>query len=58
MLKFYCEVCGELKPVEIKKIEKDDLNEKPWGDILCSDCHFVIATVSADKEGYLIFKEV
>jgi hypothetical protein len=43
-------------PIERIIIKKDDLNDKPWGDVICKRCRFVIATVSADEEGELIFK--
>ena len=50
MLRFYCESCQEHQPVTIESIEQDTLNDIPWGDIVCKNCAFVIATVSADEE--------
>jgi hypothetical protein len=52
---FYCEVCGDHQEVDIEPLKKDDLNPCPWGDIVCKACHFVIATVSADVEGKVVF---
>lgn len=51
-VKIYCEVCGSTKPVIIE-LSKDIIfpEQGIWGDILCSDCHFVIATVFGDVEG-------
>ena len=56
-LKFYCECCGEHQLVIIEDISKDKLNKRPWGDVVCRECSFVIATISAKVEGKLIFRE-
>jgi len=57
-VKFYCEYCETHQPVEIEPIRCDDLNPVPWGDIVCSVCHFVIATMTADESGiYDIVKQ-
>ena len=46
MIKFYCEVCGKSQDVILEDMTKDVLNKKfPWGDILCKECKFVIATM-------------
>ena len=54
-VKFYCEVCEEFQPVEIEPIQQDELNDHPWGDIVCAACHFVIATITADQPGQYRF---
>ena len=51
MIKFYCEHCEKFQPVEIEPVQRDNLNPVPWGDILCSVCHLVIATMAADEPG-------
>ena len=52
MVKFYCECCNDHMCVEIEPLQIDKLNESwAWGDIVCSECHFVIATISADEAG-------
>jgi hypothetical protein len=61
MVRFYCEVCDEHKCVLIEPLETDELNKgkPPWGDIVCVECHFVIATISADIPGiYKFSREV
>jgi len=57
MIRLYCEQCKEFQPVEIEPVQGDNLNPMPWGDIICADCHFVIATLVADELGiYSIVK--
>jgi hypothetical protein len=60
MVKFYCEVCDCHQPVEIEPLITDDLNKgkPPWGDIICTKCFFVIATVSASEPGVYRFEKV
>jgi len=50
MLKIYCEHCGNHQMFIAKDLIKDKLNKNPWGDIICKKCHFVIATLSSNKE--------
>jgi len=45
----YCSACGAHQPVRRDAISKDDLNPFPWGDLCCSKCSLVIATVSREK---------
>jgi len=54
-LKIYCELCEAHQSVEITPIEADDLNPGPWGEIVCQTCHLVIATMSAEEPGRLMF---
>lgn len=56
MTKIYCEVCQETQPLLVERMSKDDLNgDKIWGDLLCSVCHFVIATLEVDEPGSYAF---
>ena len=57
MVRFYCEGCGKYKNVKIEPLETDELNKgkPPWGDIVCVECHLVIATISADVPGTYSF---
>lgn len=48
---FYCEVCHTHRAVQAITVASDDLNPEPWGDIVCSECHFVIATIVAQEPG-------
>lgn len=64
-IRFYCEVCGDHQEADIEPLERKGPNPStssgydpdPWGDIVCTVCHFVIATASADEEGKLVFVE-
>lgn len=52
MAKFFCELCETAQPVIIEPCKKDSLNgEKIWGDIVCKECHLVIATIECDEAG-------
>lgn len=50
-VRVYCERCDEPRPIQEIDLQRDALNPKPWGDIVCPVCHFVIATLSADRPG-------
>ena len=56
MIKFYCQCCDkhqEVYPVELKT---DNLNKGvAWDDVVCKECNFVIATISSDESGKLLF---
>lgn len=54
-VRVYCESCKETVPAHIEPIEQDSLNEHPWGDIVCTKCALVLATLSADCEGKIVF---
>lgn len=60
MVRFYCECCEEHCDVEIEALKTDELNKgkPPWGDIVCTVCHLVIATISADKPGDYSFQRI
>ncbi len=49
--KIYCEVCGGYKQMTIAMVKDEFFPDQGiWGDIFCSDCNFVIASVSGDAE--------
>ncbi len=51
-VKFYCDCCEEYFPVFIDPLISDKASKGvPWGDIICTKCHLVIATISADTPG-------
>lgn len=51
-IKFYCDSCGEHRPVEIEPLRKDRLNgDVAWGDVVCKECRFVITTLTSEMEG-------
>lgn len=56
MVKFFCEPCRKAQSVIIEKVTKDKRNKTPWGDILCKECRFVIATISSEQEGGYEFR--
>jgi hypothetical protein len=43
----FCDGCGEIVPVYPVVMVKDDLNEHPWSDIVCTHCHGIIATITS-----------
>ena len=52
MVRFYCSLCEKTQPVIISPLQKDSLNgDRIWGDIVCSVCYGVIATIEADEPG-------
>jgi hypothetical protein len=51
----HCEQCRTHRPVEIEPITANDMTPVAWGDIVCKRCHFVIATMSAEEPGRLMF---
>ena len=53
-IKFYCEICDKAQSVYIDLVEYDELNDTPWGDIVCLNCSFVIATISAADNGRVV----
>ena len=62
-VKFYCESCSDdrtvCRPIKIERLSTDKLNRpKIWGDILCAECGFVIATITADEPGLYDFLKV
>jgi len=56
MSRIYCKACEaftEMGTVEINQ-KPDGLSPFRWGDIACTECSFVIATVEADIPGNYI----
>ncbi len=58
MIKFFCRYCETEQPVQIQPMNKDSLNPESWGDILCSKCMFILATVTVDEAGIYDFVKV
>ncbi len=56
--RIYCELCSKQQPMRIDYMSKDDLNTDIWGDLLCSVCDYVIATISVDEAGVYGFVKV
>ena len=52
MIKIYCEVCNKHAPLLIEDMKEDTLNRKGvfWGDLMCSVCRIVIATITTEEE--------
>lgn len=52
MVKIYCEVCNDHIEVIAEATQDTDFPEQGiWGDVVCTKCHFVIASFQAPKEG-------
>lgn len=51
--KIYCEVCGKHQVAAIDKMLPDVHfpQQGIWGDVTCSVCHYVIATITVDEPG-------
>ena len=59
LVKFYCVACDKHQDVIIEPMETDNLNgDIIWGDVICSVCRLVIATITADKVGIYEFVKV
>lgn len=43
----YCDICG-YKPVLVENPRWDTTGTKAFGDVMCSNCHLVIGTISYD----------
>ena len=56
-MKIFCESCNDYNEMLTLDIRKDELNKHPWGDLVCSECKLVIATIRADIEGTYVFKK-
>ena len=57
---FYCVACDDFRDVQIEELKRDALNKGklPWGDIVCVECHLVIATINANEPGKYEFERV
>lgn len=43
---FWCECCDAITPAILEPLEHEDTTGKfLGGDVVCADCHFVIATM-------------
>ena len=57
-MRIYCDLCGEYAEFDIDQMRTDELNEKPWGDIVCRQCRLVIATIVVDEPGLYAIEKV
>lgn len=58
-VRLFCVVCQKSQPIIIEPMQSDDLNgDKIWGDIICSECKLVIATVEVQEPGIYDFVKV
>ena len=59
-MKIYCEVCGKSQDIRIDPMCNDQNfpEQGIWGDLMCSVCNLVIATVSVENEGIYEFKKI
>ena len=56
MAKIYCEICEDQQPMSIDPMTKDQLKgDAVWGDLCCSSCGLVIATITVEEEGHYDF---
>jgi len=57
-MKIYCEICGN-QEARIDVMNSDDRNgDAVWGDICCSKCCLVLATITVDEPGVYEFVKV
>ena len=54
-VKIYCENCDDHQPIQIAPMRKDPAGI--WGDLLCSVCKLVIATLTVEEEGIYEFRK-
>ena len=55
----YCDSCNANTPLSIDPMKKDHRNANSiWGDLYCSVCKLVIATMTVEEEGIYEFKKV
>lgn len=57
-LRAFCPRCNAKKEIDPIELRKDKYNKEPWGDVVCKDCGFVIATLFSSKEGVVEFREL
>jgi hypothetical protein len=59
VVRIYCECCGCHQPLLIEEMRSDELNGQAiWGDLLCSICKLVIATLTVEEPGQYEFRKV
>ena len=59
MVKFYCDHCEKHREVIIEPLQRDSLNgDAVWGDIICTSCRVIIATITSDEPGIYQFVRV
>ena len=51
IIRIYCDSCQKNVEFFIEPLSTDNCNEGIWGDIVCKECHLVIATLTADEPG-------
>jgi hypothetical protein len=57
-IRFYCDSCEKDQPVTLEPVQTDALNDGPWGDVVCAECHLVLGTMFADEPGiYTIVRQ-
>lgn len=57
MTKIYCKHCDKHQPLLIDRMQK--LNgDIIWGDLVCSKCKLVIASIRVDEEGEYEFRKI
>jgi uncharacterized protein YlaI len=49
--RIYCSNCGETKTLLVDEMRADRLNDHDAVDLMCSDCHLVVATLHAPVSG-------
>ena len=59
----YCSTCDKFQLLEMVDMGRwgqspDNQVQHNWGDLLCSECHLVIATLAVDKPGVYRFVKV
>mgnify|MGYP001601657074 CR=1 FL=1 len=47
--KVWCSNCGETRPTVVDMMKADSKNDHDAADILCGECHFIVATLHKEK---------
>ena len=50
MIKIYCDICKKHVNIFIEPVTRENYNVF-WGDIVCPECNYIIATLTTDKPG-------
>jgi len=58
MNRIYCKNCAKSQPMLIEPMTDEKHYKKPWGDLVCRECSFVIATITVDEPGVYEFVKV
>jgi hypothetical protein len=56
VIMFYCLSCGNFQYVKDLERVLDELNDKLWSNLVCSECGAILATIKSDISGPFTMK--